>query len=64
MFNKKIFRYMKKGYDLEKDVLRDLAKAKQIAAFKHSGFWKSMNTLKDVMELNELYKKGRLKWLR
>ena len=64
VFNKKIFRYMKKGYDLEKDVLRDLAEAKQIAAFKHSGFWKSMNTLKDVMELNELYKKGRLKWLR
>ncbi|MBI2654836.1 NTP transferase domain-containing protein [Candidatus Woesearchaeota archaeon] len=64
VFNKKIFKYIKKGYDLEKDVLREMAKAKQIAAFKHSGFWKSMNTLKDVIELNELYKKGQLKWLR
>ena len=64
VFNKKIFSYMKKGYDLETDVLRNIAKDKQIAAFKHNGFWKSMNTLKDVIELNELYKKGSLKWLK
>ena len=64
VFNKSIFKYMKKGYDLESDVLRDAAKDKQIAAFKHNGFWKSMNTLKDVIELNELYKKGQLKWLK
>ena len=64
VFNKKIFRYIKKGYDLEKDVLREMAKQRQIASFRHNGFWKSMNTLKDVIELNELYKKGQLKWLR
>ena len=64
VFNKKVFNYMKKGYDLESHVLRDIAKDAQIAAFKHSGFWKSMNTLKDVMELNELYNKRKLKWLK
>lgn len=58
VFNRKIFPYMKKGYDLEKETFAELAKIKQIAAFKHKGFWKSMNTLKDVIELNELYKKG------
>ena len=64
IFNKKIFNYMKKGYDLEKDILKELAKIKQIAAFKHNGFWKSMNTLKDVIELNELYGKGQMRWLK
>ena len=64
VFSKKIFRYMKKGCDLETDVLKNAAKDRQIAAFKHNGFWKSMNTLKDVIELNELYKKGTLKWLK
>ena len=64
VFNKKVFNYMKNGYDLESNVLRDIAKDAQIAAFKHSGFWKSMNTLKDVMELNELYNKRKLKWLK
>ncbi|HLC62409.1 MAG TPA: sugar phosphate nucleotidyltransferase [Candidatus Nanoarchaeia archaeon] len=64
VFNKKIFDCMKKGYDLERDVLREAAKSKQIAAFKHRGFWKSMNTLKDVIELNEIYNKGGMKWLK
>ena len=64
VFSKKIFNYMKKGYDLEKDVLKGIAKAKQIAAFKHKGFWKSMNTLKDVIELNDMYNKGKMKWLK
>ena len=64
IFNKKIFNYMKKGYDLERDVLKEAAKSRQIAAFKHKGFWKSMNTLKDVIELNEMYNKGKMKWLK
>ena len=64
VFNKKIFNYIKKGYDLESDVLRDISKQKQIAAFKHRGFWKCMNTLKDVIELNELYRKGQTPWLK
>src|SRR3989344_3390893 len=64
VFNKKIFKCMKKGFDLESDVLRNIAKAGQISAFRHLGFWKCMNTLKDVIELNELYKKGQLKWLK
>jgi len=45
-------------------VLKEAAKLKQIAAFKHKGFWKSMNTLKDVIELNEIYNKGEMKWLK
>src|SRR3989338_2288466 len=62
--DKKIFDYIKPGYDLEKDVFEDLTKEKQIAAFRHNGFWKSMNTLKDVIELNELYNKGKAPWIK
>ena len=64
VFNKKIFSFMKKNYDLEKETFNDIAKINQIAAFKHKGFWKSMNTLKDVMELNELHQKGFTPWLK
>ena len=63
VFKKEIFSYIKKGYDLEKETLADLAKMRQVAAFKHNGFWKSVNTLKDVIELNEMYNKGE-PWLR
>lgn len=64
VFNRKIFPYMKDGYDLEKETFAELAKLRQIAAFKHRGFWKSMNTLKDVIELNEIYKNGVKPWLK
>src|SRR3989338_4759272 len=64
VFNKKIFSYMRKNYDLEKETFAELAKANQIAAFKHKGFWKSMNTLKDVIELNEMYEKRLISWLK
>jgi len=62
VMNKKIFDYIKPGYDLEKETFEDLTKKNQIVAFKHNGFWKSMNTLKDVIELNELYDKGNAPW--
>jgi len=64
VFNKKIFDYIKQGYDLEKETFEDLSKEKMICAFYHKGFWKSMNTLKDVMELNEMFAKGRMPWLK
>ena len=54
---------MKDGWDLEKETFEALAKDRQISAFKHKGFWKSMNTLKDAMELNEMWEKNDLKKL-
>ena len=64
VFNEKIFSHIKKGHDLEKEIFSELAKIGEIAVFKHKGFWKSMNTLKDVIELNELYNKGFTPWLK
>mgnify|MGYP001579069325 CR=1 FL=1 len=64
VFNKKIFNWIKKGYDLEKETFEELAKKKMICSFYHKGFWKSMNTLKDVIELNEMFAKGRMPWLK
>ena len=64
VFSKKIFDYIKKGCDLEKETFGDLAKKKMIAAFCHKGFWKSMNTLKDVMELNEMFASGKTPWMK
>ncbi len=55
VFNKKIFDYLGEGQELEKGVFNCLIKEKQIVAFKHKGFWKSMNTFKDNLELNKLW---------
>lgn len=64
VMERKIFDHIKPGFDLEKETFEELARKEEIAAFTHEGFWKSMNTLKDVNELNELYKKGETPWMK
>ena len=40
----------------EQGPLSFYAKKKQLLAFKHEGFWKSLDTLKDKNDFNILYK--------
>ena len=40
----------------EQEPLNFFAKKKQLLAFKHEGFWKSLDTLKDKNDFNKLYK--------
>lgn len=60
--DKRIFPYLKKGWELENQVFNELVKEKKIQAFKHKGFWKSMSTLKDNIDLNEIWKKENASW--
>ena len=42
---------------LEKKPLEKAAKQKQLSAFRHYGFWKCMDTLRDKIVLDKIYKK-------
>ena len=42
----------------EQEPLNFFAKKKQLFAFKHEGFWKSLDTLKDKNDFNKLKKKA------
>ncbi len=46
----------------ERDPLERLARARQLAAFRHIGFWQSMDTLRDVNYLNQLWAAGDAAW--
>jgi len=46
------------GPDLERDVLPALGHAGELYAFRHQGFWKSMDTYKDAQELANLARCG------
>lgn len=61
VMNKKILDYLTLG-ELEKEVFGKLVKLKQICAYEHLGKWKAMNTLKDNIELNAFWNKGRAFW--
>jgi glucose-1-phosphate cytidylyltransferase len=51
------------GEDLERDVLPALAAKGELHAFQHHGFWKSMDTYKDAVDLGALCQDGPGPWL-
>ena len=46
----------------EDEPLEKLTADKQLIAFKHKGFWKCMDALRDKIELNELWESGNAPW--
>jgi glucose-1-phosphate cytidylyltransferase len=53
VFNKKIFKELDNDEMMVEGPFERLAKINQICAFKHNGFWKCMDTLKDTGFLND-----------
>ncbi len=59
IFSKKIFSFIKgKNPVFEKQTLKAVSINKLILSYKHKGFWKCMDTLKDNKELNNIWYKG------
>jgi len=60
----KVFDYITNGDDtiFEQAPLQNLAKDGEIFAFKHKGFWRPMDSLKDKEELNKLWNNNQAKW--
>ena len=46
----------------ERRPLENIAHEGQLNAYKHSGFWRPMDTLRDKIELNEYWEKGNAPW--
>jgi glucose-1-phosphate cytidylyltransferase len=46
----------------ERDPLEGLARDGQLRAFRHTGFWQPMDTLRDKRLLEELWQSGRAPW--
>jgi len=46
----------------EKEPIEDIAKAGQLQAYRHEGFWHSMDTLRDRNRLDAMWKEDRAPW--
>lgn len=59
-----VFKYIKKGDNTvwEKQPLENLAKDGCLSVYKHAGFWKCMDTLRDKIELEHLWQSGKANW--
>jgi len=48
----------------EKEPLENLAEDRELYTYKHSGFWKPMDTLRDKTQLEDMIKKGTAPWIK
>lgn len=60
-----IFKYLDGDMDnvqWEKKPLAEIASDGQLSAYKHEGFWKCMDALRDKIELEDLWQSGNADW--
>lgn len=60
-----VFKYLEGKMDeiqWEKGPLAEIASDNQLAAYKHNGFWKCMDAMRDRIELEEMWNSGNAKW--
>lgn len=58
-----VFDYIKNDESIwEKESLEQLSTRKQLNAYKHGGFWKCMDTLRDKVELDRLWRSDEAPW--
>jgi glucose-1-phosphate cytidylyltransferase len=63
--NKGVFKYIKYNNDnevWEATPLENLAIDNELVAYKHEGFWRPMDSLKDKKDLNDLWNNNNAKW--
>lgn len=64
IFRREIFDYMRPGEELVLEPFERLIKDDQLMAYKHTGFWRSMDTLRDRQVLEDMVEQGRMPWSR
>ena len=60
----KVFDYITKGDEtvLEREPLEGLANDGELYTYRHKGFWKCMDTLRDCIELEKMWQASNPKW--
>lgn len=61
-----VFDFIPKGDQImfEKEPLENLAKSGELVTFRHSSFWKPMDTQRDKFQLEELIEQGIAPWIK
>ncbi len=61
--NKKVLEYLDGDETVfEREPLETISKMKQLHTFHHDGFWHCMDTLRDKINLNEMWDSGKAPW--
>lgn len=63
VLNKTIFDYiLEEDCMFEDEPLKKIASDSELAVYEHNGFWKAVDTFKDVEEINKMWDEGEKYW--
>lgn len=62
LMRREVFDFMKEGEELVGEPFRRLISAEMLMAYKHEGFWRSMDTLRDRQMLEDMVEQGMMPW--
>lgn len=62
VLNKKVFEYIKDDVPFEEAPLVNISKEDQLAVYEHKGFWKAIDTHKDVLAVEKMCIEGNMPW--
>lgn len=62
-FRREVFDAIEEGDELVEAPFQRLIAQRKLAAFRHAGFWQSMDTLKDKMTLDRMESQGNCPWM-
>lgn len=64
VLSRKVFGYLQGNNDLEKQLLMELSKERQISVYKHEGYWRAVETKRDLVEAESLWNAGKAPWIK
>lgn len=62
VFDSQIANYLGGGEELETGIMDQLVYKKELVMYPHKGYWGCMDTIKDMHELDYLWRSGRAAW--
>jgi glucose-1-phosphate cytidylyltransferase len=63
VFRNRIFDYIKDGEELVNEPFRRLIEEGELIAYRHTGFFRAMDTLRDRQVLEEMVERGDMPWM-
>lgn len=63
VFRNKVFDYIKEGEELVEEPFERLIEAGELIAYRHDGFFRAMDTLRDKQMLEDMVQRGDMPWL-
>lgn len=64
VMNEKALEYLQGECDLEEQIFRRLSGLGQVAAYRHEGYWTTVETLRDLVGAERLWENGNAPWIK